>query len=1242
MKTKYLLLFFLFFFSLATFVQAATVGQVESLHSSNHTEGTPSNDTVITVIWTAAGVTNSSLNGYATAWDHFSITKPVTKTLSGSATTMDSPTLSDASDWYFHIRAIADDGTYGQTSHLGPFVINTVPVITSVSPATGTTTNATDITVTGTNFVSNATVKIGSANAISVQVMSQTKITAKVPSGMSEGTYSVKVTNPDLQVATKYGAFTVAVQNTAPVADAGQDQTLNVNIQVILNGSGSSDGDADNLTYAWSQTGGTSVNLSSSTASNPTFTPNTAGTYTFQLVVNDGTENSNPDTVDIIVNSSDNHVPVASLNVTPGTSITPSTALTLDASGSSIGAGDTGQTLTYAWSIVTKPSGSTAQLSATGTESVIYTPDKAGIYKIKLAVTDSYAQPLSDDTTTIITANTTPTADAGQDQTVDVGASVALSGTGDSKDTGQSITFYTWSFTNKPSNSNATLTHADAQNTGFTADMVGTYTLKLTVNDGMENISDTVSIAVQTTISGQVTSSGSPLSGVSVSLSGAGNDSATTDSNGDYSFAVTKAGNYTIAPSKSDYSISSATVSVGNAAVVQSFTATKQSSGGGVTSDNHVPVASLNVTPGTSITPSTALTLDASGSSIGAGDTGQTLTYAWSIVTKPSGSTAQLSATGTESVIYTPDKAGIYKIKLAVTDSYAQPLSDDTTTIITANTTPTADAGQDQTVDVGASVALSGTGDSKDTGQSITFYTWSFTNKPSNSNATLTHADAQNTGFTADMVGTYTLKLTVNDGMENISDTVSIAVQTTISGQVTSSGSPLSGVSVSLSGAGNDSATTDSNGDYSFAVTKAGNYTIAPSKSDYSISSATVSVGNAAVVQSFTATKQSSGETIVTSNATIGSNATNTGNVKNIIIKTGVAIANTGGTITDVTLSSDASIDGGTVSGILIGDSDATITNALIDITSISDVTIGPGCKVTVDTITNISGLDLTGAITDIDGVIDPNAPFFIDDADNELTLGDLMIGSVNNLLMDSTTEMEIDPDGTITMSAQSLGGIVVSAKIMSVVTTSEPDGVTLSPSGELVIFKSGIATTLAPASDDLEAFESGLNNLGVSGDIQNNGVIIVECSGDKKLALRFNNFAQKTGLSARSASATAFATFTVIGDPNDLEGYYILATYPDETTQSLPPFIHDLNQFKETMKTYSFNYKIIPASGVIELLDSSGMVLWKGIPDYVMFNSPTEVTGISFENAGDLNGNGLSDLYMITKTGKQVIYTLP
>ncbi len=86
--------------------------------------------------------------------------------------------------------------------------------------------------------------------------------------------------------------------NEPPVADAGENQVVEcqcpLGAEVILDGSGSSDPDEDELTYSWIWDGGSATGVS------PTVTfP--LGTTTVTLVVNDGTVDSVPDTVDITV-----------------------------------------------------------------------------------------------------------------------------------------------------------------------------------------------------------------------------------------------------------------------------------------------------------------------------------------------------------------------------------------------------------------------------------------------------------------------------------------------------------------------------------------------------------------------------------------------------------------------------------------------------------------------------------------------------------------------------------------------------------------------------------------------------------------------------------------------------------------------------------------------------------------------------------------------------------------------------
>jgi hypothetical protein len=69
----------------------------------------------------------------------------------------------------------------------------TAPTVTSLSPNNGVAAGGTSVTITGTGFVSPATVKFGEVSATSVTVSSSTSITAKSPAG--SGTVNVTVTD---------------------------------------------------------------------------------------------------------------------------------------------------------------------------------------------------------------------------------------------------------------------------------------------------------------------------------------------------------------------------------------------------------------------------------------------------------------------------------------------------------------------------------------------------------------------------------------------------------------------------------------------------------------------------------------------------------------------------------------------------------------------------------------------------------------------------------------------------------------------------------------------------------------------------------------------------------------------------------------------------------------------------------------------------------------------------------------
>lgn len=173
--------------------------------------------------------------------------------------------------------------------------------------------------------------------------------------------------------------------NAAPVANAGIAQSVVVGDAVMLNGAGSSDIDGDRLGYQWSFVSvpeGSDVAFNVADSINPHFTPDVAGTYVVALKVFDGRVYSDVSTVTVTA-ASRNAVPVAVAG--NAQTVNTNSRVVLDGSASSDADNDS---LSYSWSIVTKPQGSSAQLFNSSLVNSSFLADKAGAYLLQLVVND--------------------------------------------------------------------------------------------------------------------------------------------------------------------------------------------------------------------------------------------------------------------------------------------------------------------------------------------------------------------------------------------------------------------------------------------------------------------------------------------------------------------------------------------------------------------------------------------------------------------------------------------------------------------------------------------------------------------------------------------------------------------------------------------------------------------------------------------------------------------------------------
>ena len=306
-----------------------------------------------------------------------------------------------------------------------------------------------------------------------------------------QGDYIIQLVVTDsLSLSSDPTFVTVSTSNSAPVADAGSDQTAYRNDQVTLDGSGSSDVDGDSLTYAWSLItvpDGSSASLSDPAAVHPTFAVDASGTYVAQLIVNDGTLDSAPDTVTI---DSLNSRPVADA----GSDQTFSNAVvTIQLNGNQSYDPDC-DPLSYEWNIVSRPPESSAALSNNASISPTFEADFLGTYIIQLIVTDDIGLSSDPDQVIITSGNVRPVAKAGFNQVVLVGEDVHLDGSG-SYDANNDPLAYGWNMISKPKGSSTDLSNYTTVNPNFFADTQGEFVIGLVVNDGsLDSNSSSVTI----------------------------------------------------------------------------------------------------------------------------------------------------------------------------------------------------------------------------------------------------------------------------------------------------------------------------------------------------------------------------------------------------------------------------------------------------------------------------------------------------------------------------------------------------------------------------------------------------------------------------------------------------------------------------------------------------------------------------------------------------------------------------
>lgn len=405
------------------------------------------------------------------------------------------------------------------------------------------------------------------------------------------------------------------------------------------------------MTYSWVETGANSniAITSSTTIANPTVTISAGATGTATYTVT-GTS-AGCVTTDIVTVTV---VPPPVTNAGADQVVCVGGSATLTASGAT----------TYSWSPSTG-------LSATTGATVTSTPAATITY----TVTGTTAGCTSTDQV-VVTVNPVATANANIDQVVCVGGTITLAGS-----VGGSATSGTWTA------SSGSFSNASSLTSTYTPSITsGTVTLTLTTNDPAGPcpfVTDQMIVTVNPLATVNANVDQLVCAGGTVTLAGAFGGSATSATwsapTGSFSNASSLTSTYTP-------SITSGTVTLTlttNDPAGPCLAVTDQL----VITVNPLPVVSAG--QDVAICPAGSTVLTASGAS----------TYTWSPATG-------LSGTTTASVTATPAATTTY----TVTGTSAAGCINTDQVIVTVNPLPTVNAGIDQTICVGASVTLSGSG----------------------------------------------------------------------------------------------------------------------------------------------------------------------------------------------------------------------------------------------------------------------------------------------------------------------------------------------------------------------------------------------------------------------------------------------------------------------------------------------------------------------------------------------------
>ena len=339
--------------------------------------------------------------------------------------------------------------------------------------------------------------------------------------------------------------------------------------------------------------------------------------------------------------------------------------------------------LSYAWTVLSAPAGSTltnASINLANAAVAAFRPDVLGAYTLRLTVSNTAGSSIALVNYTAVDAP--PVAIPPSDFNAVVGAYVHLNGSNSYDPDGQPIS-YAWTLVSAPAGSaiaNTSVYNSQTPNAFFQPDVAGVYQFQLIVTDP--------------------TASSLP---------------ATVN--------VTAAANGSVAP-------------------------------------NAVAGPSQNVALHSTVTLSSAGSADPNSAPL-------PLNYQWTFGTVPAGSAAALNNANTASAQFTPDVAGAYVVRLLTSNAHGtSAIASTILNVYAGDVPPNATPGAAQFVTPTSTVNLNSQGSADpDSGPLNLNFLWWLNSLPFGSTASLTHPATATPAFVADQSGFFTARLEAADGL---------------------------------------------------------------------------------------------------------------------------------------------------------------------------------------------------------------------------------------------------------------------------------------------------------------------------------------------------------------------------------------------------------------------------------------------------------------------------------------------